>query len=331
MRLKLVLERLRQIEFGPARIANLCRALETDHVSARQLREVISGLEDLPPDNFDAFSLLLDHIRAHCHNLYFRRPSPPSWDKPVALVLDAALLDRGPYFHLFSRDYITRSTSAGVAPEEAVDADDLADMLAYIRTGFREGLGNTGLGERFDAGKSLSGRVVFVTPVNEFWENLTARRFRKPGDPFPALGAADQICDYLGLGYCNTWLVELRSRLTLSELVREGGLALAAPTVLEAWSHKFFRHWPRDATVDTWGKTLYLSKGRVGIADPPGLPEAILDHLPPSLLSKEFDVSILGKVSGRSIPDQQEVNEFLIAKRDLTVLIDDIVSKVMAS
>lgn len=330
-RLKLVLENLRHVDTGPAQIANLCRALETNHIDASQLRNVISRLKDTPSDTVNAYRLLLDHICAYGHNLYFRRQGPLDWDEPVALVLDTVLLDRGAHFRLFSSKYITESTSTGAVPVDAKNVDELADMLTYIRAGFAHGLGDTGLGERFDAGRSLNGRVVFVTPVNEFWEKLTAGRFRGPGDPYPAQDAAHQVCDYLGLPHRNGWLIELRSRLTLSQLVQRGRLAMAAPTVLEAWSHKFFRHWPRDATHDAWGKTLYLRKGLVGAAEPPGLPEAILDHLPPSLLSSEFEVSIIGKLIGRSIPDQHEVNEFLVAKRDLADLIDDIVSKVTAS
>lgn len=332
-KLRLVLEKLRQLEAGPARIANLCWALETNHVSADQLRDLISSLQN-PSDQFDAFALLLTHIRGRCRNLYFRRPSPPIWNRPVALVLDWALLDQGEQFHLFSREYIMRAKALRQAPGEIANASELDDALVYIRKGFREGLGNFGLGEQFTKpsdGRTPSGRVVFVTPVDEFWEGLTAKRFRGIDDPFPDPGPANQVCDYLGLPYRNMWLVELRSRLPLSELVKQGELTLAAPTVLEAWVHDYFRHWPRDATVDAWGKTLHVGNGRVGIAEPPGLPEAIVDHLPPTLLSTAFDVSILGRVTHRPIPRQNEVNDFLFAKRDLKVLIDGIVSKVMAS
>ncbi|MEA2887452.1 MAG: hypothetical protein QOD11_1812 [Bradyrhizobium sp.] len=331
-KLKSLLEKLRRLEKGQARIANLCFALEANHVRADRLRDFVADLQH-PSDNLDVYQVLLDNIRDFSRNLYFQRPSPPTWEHQVALVLDWSLLDQNKQFHLFSDEYIKNSKSLKMSPGAATDASELNDMLTYIRTGFRRGLDSVGLGEPFmkstDEKKKPNGRVVFVTPVDEFWEKLTAGRFRGLNDPFPNPGPADQVCDYLGLPYRSMWLVELRSRLTLSELVRRGGLALAAPTVIEAWVHDYFRQWPRGATVDCWGRTLHVGNGLVGGADPQGLPEAIIDHLPPALLSDAFEVSILGRVTARSVPQQKDINNFLVAERDLTVLIDDIVSKVL--
>jgi hypothetical protein len=331
IKLRSLLGKLRSIESGQARIANLCYALEAKHVCVDRLRDLVTTLRH-PSDNFDAYDVLTAHIRGQSRDFYFQRPSPPIWDNPVALVLDWTLLDEATPFHLFSDQYIASAGSSRTHPERATTARDLDDALNYVRTGFRQGLGSVGLGEPFarsiDEKKTPSGRVVFVTPVDEFWDKLTAGRFRGVNDPFPDPGPADQACDYLGLAYRSTWLVELRSRLTLSELVRRGGLSLAAPTVIEAWGHDYFRQWPRDAAVDCWGRTLHVGNGLVGAAEPQGLPEAIIDHLPPALLSEAFEVSILGRVTARKIPTQKDINDFLVAQRDLTVLVEDIVSKV---
>jgi hypothetical protein len=333
-KLRFLLEKLRRLESGRGRIANLCCALEANHVRADRLRDLIADLPHPSDDeDFDAYKTLSDHIRARSFQLYFQRPSPPIWDRPIALVLDWSLLDRsGGQFHLFSDEYIEKARSSG--GKNPTSAGELADVLAYIRKGFREGLGNLGLGEplakSIEEKKEFSGRVVFVTPVDEFWEKLTAERFRGFNDPFPNPGPADQVCDYLGLPYKSMWLIELRSRLTLSELVRQGGLALAAPTIIEAWPHNYFRQWPPDAAADRWGRTLHIGNGMVGLDDPQGLPEAIVDHLPPVLLSREFDVSVLGRVTARSVPEQKDVNDFLIAPRELAILVEEIVSKVIS-
>lgn len=340
-KLNVILGHLKNLEAGQARIANLHSAVEARHIRADQLRE-LATVQRPSSGIFDTYAALLTHIRELSPVLYFQRPSPPRWDHPVALVLERALLDEGKQFHLFSADYIADAKSKRAVPQKIGSASELADLLAYIRKGFRQGLGTAGLGEPFRRGDPVakagpggqtgvaakpSGRVVFVTPVDEFWDRLTAERFKADSDALPNPGLANRICDLLGLPYRDNWLVELRSRLTLRELVDRGQLTLAAPTVIEAWVHDFFRQWPREGD-DEWGRTLHICDGPVGRADPQGLPEAIIDYLPPGLLSEAFEVSILGQLTRRPVPLQREVNEFLIAERELATLIESIVSRV---
>ena len=172
---------------------------------------------------------------------------------------------------------------------------------------------------------------MFFTPVDTLWEELTAARCRSDSDPFPDPGPANRVCDFLGLPYRNCWLVELRSRSKLGDLVEQGKLTLAAPTVIEAWAHDYFRHWPREDAADPWGRTLHVGDGLVGRAESEGRPEAIVDHLSPTLLSADFEVSILGRVTARQIPMQKDVNEFLTSKRELTVMVQEIVARVAPS
>ena len=334
-RLHSLLESLRNLEAGRARIVNLFDGLRATHVCPDHVRELVAALPRPRSDTWEIYRDLLDHIRGFHQTIYFRRPSPPVWDHPIALVVERSLFDqefpastngtdadrsaRKP-FRLFSEQYITTAKSQRRVQEPVTNAAELADLLEYIREGLRTGLADQGLGN--------AGRVVFFTPVDAFWEELTAARFRKDGEPFPDPGPANRVCDFLGLPYRNSWLVELRSRSKLGDLVEQGKLNLAAPTVIEAWAHDYFRHWPREEAPDRWGRTLHVGDGLVGHAEPQGLPEAIVDHLSPTLLSTEFEVSILGRVTARQIPKQKDINEFLVSKRELTVMVQEIVAKV---
>jgi hypothetical protein len=335
-KLNFLLENLRKLESGPARIANLLVGLKANHVRADHVRELVQALPRPPSDTWEVYAELLDHIRKLNHALYFQRPSPPAWDRPIALVAERSLFDQGVLagnidtrtdhsvtkpFRLFSEKYITMSKSRRMVQDQITHAGELADLLEYIREGLQTGLADDGLGK--------PGRVVFITPVDAFWENLTAERFCRDGDPLPSPGSADRVCDFLGLPYRNSWLVELRSRLKLGELVEQGRLTLAAPTVIEAWAHDYFRHWPREEAADRWGRTLHVGGGFVGRANPEGLPEAIVDHLSPKLLSEAFEVSILGRVTARQIPLQKDINIFLVKNGELAALVREIVARVM--
>lgn len=334
-KLNSLLDGLGKLEVGRARIVNLFDGLIATHVCPDQVRTLVAALPPPLSDIWDVYRDLLDRIRELHQALYFQRPSPPVWDRSIALVVERSLFDQeAPAsngattaaegakkpFRLFSEEYITAAKARKKVQEPVTNAIELADLLDYIREGLRTGLAAQGLGN--------AGRVVFFTPVDSLWEQITAGRFRGVSDPFPDAGPANRVCDFLGLPYRNCWLVELRSRSTLGDLVEQGKLALAAPTVIEAWAHDYFRHWPRAKADDRWGRTLHVGEGLVGRAETEGRPEGIVDHLSSKLLSTDFDVSILGRVSARRIPRQNEINEFLASKRELAAMVREIVSRV---
>ena len=339
-KLGVLLGALRELETGQARIANLLIGLRAGHVHPTLVRSLVEDLWSYPiNDEVDAYHRLLDRIRERHPTLYFKRPSPPVWERQVAVVLESPLFDQGAAapvataadmsaeqpsrpFRLFSDHYVSNARALRLVPDRVTNAIELADLLEYLREGLRAGLAGAGLG--------AAGRVVFITPVDEFWEGLTAQRFRSARDPYPELEAADRICDYLGLPYRRDWLVELRSRHTLGQLVEEGKLALAAPTVIEAWGHDYFRHWPRGAAPDPWGRTLYAKRGAIGRGEPDGLREAIIDHLSATQLSEAFEVSILGRLTDRPVPQQDEINQVLVEKPNLTAWVDEIITRVVS-
>lgn len=336
-KLNFLLESLKELEAGRARIVNLFDGLKATHVCPDHVRQLVAALPPPQSDTWEIYRDLLDHIRGFHQTLYFRRPSPPVWDRPIALVVERSLFDQESPpsnevnadpsakkpFRLFSEQYIRAAKSQRRVQEPVTNKTELVDLLEYLREGLRNGLADRGLG--------AAGRVVFFTPVDTLWEELTAARFRGDSNPFPDPGPANRVCDFLGLPYRNCWLVELRSRSKLGDLVEQGKLTLAAPTVIEAWAHDYFRHWPREDAADPWGRTLHVGDGLVGRAESEGRPEAIVDHLSPTLLSADFEVSILGRVTARQIPMQKDVNEFLTSKRELTVMVQEIVARVAPS
>jgi hypothetical protein len=314
-----LLKTLIALEYGPARVANLHDGLIARHIDGRQVRKLIAALPNLPSDPDEIYSHIYDYICNFSDELCFKRPSPPTWDRPIALVIESTLIDREG-FHLFSDEYIARAKDLSRVPDRdlpALNTEELARLLRYIREGLTDGL-QRGLG--------APGIVVFVTPVDNVWEMLTASRFRGDGDTYTHPGPADSVCDYLGLAYRNTWLIELRSRLRLSEIVDQDKLRLAAPTVIEAWRHDYFRHWPRDQIVDSWGRTLFIGRGSAG--DDKGLPEAIVNRLSREVLSGAFDVSILGRVTARDIPQHDVITAHVVQKRDLTVLLQRVMTSI---
>jgi hypothetical protein len=315
-----LLKSLITLEYGSARVANLHDGLLARHIDVSQVRKLIAALPSLPSDDYEIYSSLCDYIQKLSDDLYFRRPSPPTWDRPIALVIELKLVDEAPNFHLFSEEYITRAQDLGNAPGRqlpVLNAEELADLLKYIREGLANGL---------EHGLGAPGRVVFLTPVDEVWEGLTASRFCGDGKPYTHPGPAGSVCDFLGLPYQNTWLVELRSRLKLSEIVERDKLTLAAPTVIEAWRHDYYRHWPRDQISDRWGRTLFV--GRESTGDDRGLPEAIVNRLSRELLSKAFDVSILGRVTARDLPRHEVINAHVVRKRNVSALLQQVVTRI---
>jgi hypothetical protein len=338
-RLKSVLDILRQTPSGPARITNLLDGLQAAHVRPLDVQQVAASTGRARSDTaWDVYADLLDAIRRLHGTIYFRRPSPPDADCPVALVLERPLFDQeyppsipglsanqvgeqAKKFRLFGDEYIKTAKSCGKVSSHFADGSELADLLEYIRDGLRNGIAGEGLG--------AAGRAVFVTRVDRTWDELTRERFRGDRDPMPSSAAADRVCDVLGLPYRNCWVVELRSRCSLGELIEKGKLSLAAPTVLEAWGFDQYRHWPRRGDTDRWGRTLHARDGAVGHAMPEGLPEAIIDRLPRSLLAEDFEVSILGQASQRWVPQPREVMQYLAGNRDVAAMVDDIVTLAM--
>jgi hypothetical protein len=315
-----LLKSLIALEYGSARVANLHDGLIARHIDVGQLQKLIGALPSLPSDDYEIYSNLCDYIHELSDDLYFKRPLPPTWDRPIALVIELTLIDEAPNFHLFSEKYIARAKALASVPDRQrpiLNTEELADLLRYIRAGLVNGLEH-GLGAR--------GRVVFLTPVDDVWEELTANRFCEDGAPYIHPGPADSVCDYLGLPYRNTWLVELRSRLKLSELVEQDNLKLAAPTVIEAWRHDYFRHWPRDAVPDRWGRTLFI--GRDSAGDEKGRPEAIVDQLSRQLLSGAFDVSILGRVTAREVPRQDVITAHVVQNRKVAALLQEVITRI---
>jgi hypothetical protein len=338
-RLKSMLDNLRRTPPGSARITNLLDGLQAEHVRPLDVKQVAASTADPRSDPaWDVYADVLDAIRRLHRAIYFRRPSPPNADRPVALVLERSLFDQefppsvpepsanqagaqARKFCLFADEYVKTAKSCGKVRNHIADGSELADLLEYIRDGLRNGLQGEGLG--------TAGRVVFVTRVDRAWEELTRERFRGDRDPLPSSAAADRVCDHLGLPYRSCWLVELRSRCSLGELIEKGKLTLSAPTVLEAWGFDQFRHWPRRGDTDRWGRTLHATNGAVGRVTPEGLPEAIIDRLPGSLLAEEFEVSILGRASPRWVPQPHEVMQYLAGNRDVAAMVEDIVTLVM--
>jgi hypothetical protein len=319
VKLDRLLKSLIALDYGSARVANLHDGLIARHIDGRQVRKLIAALPNLPSDPDEIFKYIYDHIQNLSDDLCFKRPSPPTWDRPIALVIESTLVDREG-FHLFSDEYIRRAKDPGGLPDRelpVLNTNELADLLGYIRDGLTNGL---------EHGLGAPGIVVFVTPVDDAWEKLTAHRFRGDGGAYTHPGPADSVCDYLGLPYRNAWLVELRSRLRLSEIVEQDKLRLSAPTVIEAWRHDYFRHWPRDEISDRWGRTLFI--GRDSAGDDKGLPEAIVDRLSRELLSRAFDVSILGRATGRDLPQHDVITAHVVQKRNVTALLQRVTTRI---
>src|ERR1051326_7628171 len=186
-----LLQTIRDTPYGPSRIANLSDGLSAQHINVDQFRELINTLPDMPREASKAYADFSDHIEKWTE-IYFQRPSPPSWDRPIALVLYMELFDQQTQFHLFSEQYIAKAKSLGTAPSPLLpiwEAEDLDDSLRYIREGLVRGLAK-GLG--------APGRVVFVTPVDENWETLTSNRFSEDERSYAHPGCADDVCNQLG-------------------------------------------------------------------------------------------------------------------------------------
>ena len=87
-KLSFLLESLKELEAGRARIVNLFDGLKATHVCPDHVRKLVAALPPPQSDTWEIYRDLLDHIRGFHQTLYFRRPSPPVWDRPIALVVD---------------------------------------------------------------------------------------------------------------------------------------------------------------------------------------------------------------------------------------------------
>src|ERR1700752_3305139 len=321
-KLQLLLRALRAVDFGPARIVNLVDGLNAKHINSEHIRALLDQLPDPSPDPKEFHEATVNVLAQLSNDIFFKRPSPPDCELPFALVLPLRIFNEVGGFHILSDAYIRgkRPSKSIPDPMEASEPDGLLDLLDYVREGLSRHLAR-GLG-------GAPGRVVFVTPVDQFWIQLTAGRFLRRDSQFTDPGPADLVCDYLGLGYRNDWLLELRSRVPLRELIARDQLMLAAPTVIEAWVHDYFRHWPRGTEEDRWGRTLHLGENFTDRRGSEGRPEAILNKLSQNLLSTQFDVSILGRVTARPRPPPEAVCSYLIESRELAALVQEAVMTV---
>jgi len=130
-KLNFLLESLKELEAGRARIVNLFDGLKATHVCPDHVRQLVAALPPPQSDTWEIYRDLLDHIRGFHQTLYFRRPSPPVWDRPIALVVERSLFDQESPpssevnadpsakkpFRLFSEQYIR---AAGRARQRAV-------------------------------------------------------------------------------------------------------------------------------------------------------------------------------------------------------------------
>jgi hypothetical protein len=114
-------------------------------------------------------------------------------------------------------------------------------------------------------------------------------------------------------------------RVPLRQLLPDGGdERWRAPTVIEAWAHDYYRHWPIREVEERWGRTLNFAELGPGLAQATGRPEAIVDHLPGQLLAEHFEVPILGHVSKPKIPTVEQVARHLARDRTIEYLVQTV-------
>ena len=168
-KLNFLLDSLKELEAGRARIVNLFDGLKATHVCPDHVRKLVAALPPPQSDTWEIYRDLLDHIRGFYQTLYFRRPSPPVWDRPIALVVERSLFDQESPpssevnadpnakkpFRLFSEQYIRAAKSQRRVQEPVTNRTELVDLLEYLREGLRNGLADRGLG---NAAESCSSR-----------------------------------------------------------------------------------------------------------------------------------------------------------------------------
>lgn len=330
-----VLESLAEMPGGMARLSNIASGLKQNHISPSALRKLLSETAEVSVGSYAGterkyrgYQRLRDCIIRRQQELYFQRSTPQLCESGCALVLPLGVFKGDASFQLFKREYVDQGRDYGLLPRAIESAYDLDMLLSYLRQGFRDGLPEIG-----GLGDPKSGIVTFLTPLDETWEKLTVKRIEgiSPLEAMPSGCDVASILDYLGLPYTDSsgWLIELRTKLPLREIVGLAGRhgKCAAPTVLESLGHDYFRHWPNYDGTDRYGRTLHFDTLRAGGPDSAGRPEVIVDHIPGSVLASHFEVSILGRIPVRHIPKPDEVATYLVGNRERDDLIKEICEK----